>query len=100
MSRYIDVDKLIEFANNTKDKTIDANDIARFPTADVRENVTGNWIKRIDNLDYGLIEFEGFECSLCGVKIWKDDYENVEFKFCPNCGADMRGDNNGKRNDS
>lgn len=26
--RYIDADKLIELANNTKDKTIDANDIA------------------------------------------------------------------------
>ena len=39
--RYIDADKLIELANNTKDKTIDANDIARFPAADVRENVMG-----------------------------------------------------------
>lgn len=37
MNRYIDADKLMEFANNTKDKTIDANDIARFPTADVEE---------------------------------------------------------------
>ena len=58
----------------------------------VQENIKGHWIKRIDHLDYGLIEFEGFECSLCGVKIWKDDYENVKFKFCPNCGADMRGE--------
>lgn len=39
MSRYIDADKLIKFANNSKDKTIDANDIARFPTADVIEVV-------------------------------------------------------------
>lgn len=39
MSRYIDADKLIKFANNSKDKTIDANDIARFPTADVVEVV-------------------------------------------------------------
>lgn len=35
MSRYIDAWKLIEYANNQKDKTVDANDIARFPTADV-----------------------------------------------------------------
>ena len=32
---YIDADKLITFANNHKNKMIDANDIARFPTADV-----------------------------------------------------------------
>ena len=31
--RYIDAFALIEYANNLKDKTIDANDIARFPTA-------------------------------------------------------------------
>ena len=35
MARYIDADKLIEFANNHKDKMIDANDIARFPRANV-----------------------------------------------------------------
>ena len=39
MKRYADVDKLIEFANNSKDGTIDANDIARFPAADVVEVV-------------------------------------------------------------
>lgn len=99
MSRYIDADLL-------KDKTTRVNNIWNcttnaegkgldeiiddIPTADVRENVRGEWIKRIDHLDYGLIEFEGFECSLCGVKIWKDDYENIEFKFCPNCGAKMK----------
>lgn len=95
--RYIDADKIIytwltdangkEHDGVTLQSVIDAQ-----PTADVRKNVRGKWIKRIDHLDYGLIEFEGFECSLCGVKIWKDDYENVEFKFCPNCGADMRGE--------
>ena len=31
--RPIDGDALIEYCNNQKDKTIDANDIARFPTA-------------------------------------------------------------------
>jgi len=39
MARYIDADKLMNFANNSKDKTIDANDIARFPSADVVEVV-------------------------------------------------------------
>lgn len=31
--RLIDADALMEYCNNLKDKTIDANDIARFPTA-------------------------------------------------------------------
>jgi len=33
MPRPIDADALMEYCNNLKDKTIDANDIARFPTA-------------------------------------------------------------------
>jgi len=31
--RPIDADALMDYCNNQKDKTIDANDIARFPTA-------------------------------------------------------------------
>lgn len=31
--RMIDADALMDYCNNQKDKTIDANDIARFPTA-------------------------------------------------------------------
>ena len=31
--RPIDADALMDYCNNLKDKTIDANDIARFPTA-------------------------------------------------------------------
>ena len=32
-ARYIDANALIDYANNQIDKTITANDIARFPTA-------------------------------------------------------------------
>lgn len=31
--RLIDADALMNYCNNLKDKTVDANDIARFPTA-------------------------------------------------------------------
>lgn len=37
--RLIDADALCEYANNTKDKTVDANDIMRFPTVDAVEVV-------------------------------------------------------------
>lgn len=78
---YIDTDKLIKFANNSKDKTIDANDIARFPNADVRENVMGEWINLMGHQ----------VCSICG---YKNDI--VPTNFCPNCGAQMiRGEQDG-----
>ena len=37
-----------------------------------------------------------FECSVCGASC-DDTYPwDCDIKFCPNCGADMRGDNDGK----
>lgn len=85
---YIDTDKLIKFANNSKDKTIDANDIARFPTADVRENVRGEWIRR----DSRYVGWISFDCSVCGETLELDRETSNDFKYCPFCGADMRGD--------
>ena len=41
--RMIDADALMEYCNNQKDKTIDANDIARFPTI-------GGWISTNDRM--------------------------------------------------
>ena len=38
---YVSVDKLLNYANNQKDHMLDANDIARFPTADVAPVVHG-----------------------------------------------------------
>ena len=112
MSRYIDADKLIELANNTKDKTIDANDIERFPTADVRENVRGEWVlleprypveqKVYWNKEQALADTKGNgarerrECSCCGyTKSFMCHMKDEQIKlwnFCPNCGADMRGE--------
>lgn len=41
---------------------------------------------------------EGICCSECHKKVFKIDYSNImkwkNFKFCPNCGADMRGEQN------
>lgn len=70
---YVDVDKLIEYANNSR-VGIDANDIARFPKADVKPVERGEW------LEGSYMQ----PCSVCkyrGRKSWH---------YCPNCGADMR----------
>jgi len=41
-----------------------------------------------------------FTCDYCGCNIRQSKdivFEgNYDYNFCPNCGADMRGDNNGK----
>lgn len=94
--KYIDADALLEEIEKIKKYDyfaetgnifillahIDvAGAIKRQPAADVRENVRGEWIYK----NYKTC------CSKCfspyGVRY---DGEN---NFCPNCGADMRGNN-------
>ena len=55
--------------------------IDRVPSADVSENRTGKWIDK-DTATERFIP--RYRCSLCG---GFGDNTN----FCPNCGADMRG---------
>jgi len=63
-------------------KVIAANRIEGYlsavPAADVRENVRGHWIKRKNWLNA--------VCSCCSFE------EKYPRNFCPNCGADMRGE--------
>ena len=54
------------------------------PTADVRENVRGEWIES---------DTDGFVCSVCrnGYKCQPTLMGEPMFEYCPVCGADMRG---------
>lgn len=57
--------------------------ITDIPTADVRENVRGEWLNtRPDAPMFGF-----HYCSICGRK-----RTSPQDHYCPNCGADMRGD--------
>ena len=56
-------------------------------TANVRENVKGEWIK-VDEQPYFRKHFHKVCCSVCRKQGY--DYWN----FCPNCGADMRQEKN------
>ena len=47
--------------------------------------VHGKWIRVQDDL---------CECSACR-KYWIDFGDAYDFNFCPHCGADMRGEDNG-----
>ena len=52
------------------------------------ERKRGHWIEVDDDLIRG-------KCSVCGweAHLYEDDVVGMD--FCPNCGADMRGDSNG-----
>ena len=82
MSRYIDADALINYLYDYQDCDIDIpKEIAEFPTADVRENVRGEWI-------FGeTMGHSWMKCSNCCVS---QSGQTATFSFCPNCGADMR----------
>ena len=56
------------------------------PSADVRPNIHGHWIKDEENK---------YHCSKCGRTVKKDWTEDmqIDYPFC-HCGADMRGDRN------
>ena len=65
--------------------------IKQLPSADVRENVRGEWIEADTDKDF-------VTCSICKNKgykdrmAWRPDYAKKYFNFCPNCGAYMRGE--------
>ena len=97
--RYIDADALAHFANNQGGE-ITANDIMRFPSADVEPVRHGRWIRGVS---------KGFPknpsclwyCSCCGEKIKYTDtlrtYQKMKKPVnevnprCRKCGAKMDG---------
>ena len=53
---------------------------------------TSRWIKSVGS--NGWSEWDNLKCPDCGVEFEKIKHP-AQYKFCPNCGADMRDDNNG-----
>ena len=86
MSRYIDAviaaEKISENHNIPLSELVDT--FAEIPSADVVESKRGEWIKLPSN---GIGNTA--ECSVCHDSVY--GYESCN--FCPNCGANMRGDN-------
>ena len=93
MARYIDADALINAVNGfTKFYHIDLLQVSTFidavmdmPTADVREVKHGKW--KINADDLFPVE-STMECSVCH----HEQPLNIDDNYCPNCGADMRGE--------
>lgn len=94
MSRLIDADKLkkdvLDLPNcyngfsDTYDKACIIDVIDEQPTIE-SERKTGKWKRRIVDSGYNA----DWICSECGYRV-KTDF--VNYKFCPNCQADMRGE--------
>ena len=64
------------------------------PTADVRENVRGEWVtptEKVYSIDGEDITSAYKECNRCH-KVYVRTNDN----YCPNCGADMRGGKHGE----
>lgn len=89
MSRYIDADKLQKDGWKLRREkrglltsTYETMELDCVQTADVRENVRGEWT------DFSM-SIKGVPTEACGVcGEWS---LGMGKKFCPNCGADMRG---------
>ena len=84
MPRYIDADKLKEHYSWWRDRYKEIFDdiVEQQPSADVRENIHGEWIRATDR--YGINGEAVWKCSACSnMTICKGN-------FCHNCGADMR----------
>ena len=77
-------DKILDFISDGKTIASSVEDIiCDLPSAQP-ERKKGKWIK---------LYAGNYKCSVCGDWWANDDNEMVEdFKFCPNCGADMRED--------
>lgn len=108
---------LMEYCSNQKSKTIDNNDIARFPSADAEQTDKpntaldevfkeshdafhkweedmykgrphGEWYQIKDHKIMG----EGYlwHCSICDYKVYQDSSKDYPTEnYCPNCGALM-----------
>lgn len=82
--RLIDADALMELARNHVNRTVDCNDIARFPAIDAVPVVHARW----ENEDSGYRN-----CSECGCEHPIRDAKGylVDDEYCPVCGAKMDG---------
>ena len=91
MMRLIDADMLMELARNHVNRTVDCNDIARFPIVDAVPVVHARWNRK----DGKAVMFDiEWECNKCGCAISTSGIYTPAacgWNFCPSCGAKMDG---------
>ena len=86
--RLINADALIDdIEKSTFNRTIKEffeDFVEDTPTVEAKPVVRGEWVEF--DIDYGGIPTVGYQCSECGQS------NGFLTDFCPNCGADMRGE--------
>ena len=69
------------------------------PTADVKPVVKGEWIEVAVTDGYDIEGVKTWvsvmQCTQCGFIVNAVEGHMAQYKFCPNCGADMRGEQDG-----
>ena len=85
MSDYIDREELMKVLKPFVIRKGVMENINAIPSADVRENIHGEWEEVTDYKDDNVYQWH-IICSVCRQRgMFESD------NFCPNCGADMRG---------
>lgn len=92
MKEYIDRKKINSIFDKVCSNEVLRKQIAHYinamPLEDVRENIRGRWIGRVNMFDGNTY----FYCSKCGEES-KDAYSWKGFqKYCPWCGTEMSGE--------
>ena len=91
MSDYISREAAIEEAKKSH-LYFDLKPILqRVPAADVVPVVKAEWYGEADGYADGELVYDMWSCPICG-KRFEEWEEKPDWNFCPNCGADMRGD--------
>ena len=88
MARYIDADALLNMLpDDLPYKASVKRVLMQAPTADVVEQIEGEWIGKTDYAGYG------YYCSNCNAVFTGENAEWIakEHKYCPKCGAKMKG---------
>lgn len=90
MAKFLDAEDDPEIQMEIKAYTDIANGVKDMPTIEPKRK-KGKWIPQDHNKSNGMVSTLVFyypKCSECGHS------GNYDMNFCPNCGADMRGEQN------
>jgi hypothetical protein len=96
ISREAAISKILSDPTDAHYPSWYAEKLKQIPAADVRPAVHGKWKKRMEEKEtpYYKSFTPIWSCSECGTEY--DPSLCMTINFCPNCGADCRGGNDGK----
>lgn len=103
--RLIDADALLEILRHEEEYNADIHEradgirdaimnVLEAPTADVRENIRGEWIEvevfpESYNIEGVKTWSSEMQCDQCGFRHTAIEGHMAQYNFCPNCGARM-----------